>query len=94
MGRADIVVSAVGRAGAVKAEWLKRGCAFFDVGIFRDAQSGKLRGDIDYAAASAKAAWGTPVPGGIGPLTVVRLLMNLEVLARVQRERAEAKRRP
>lgn len=92
VAEADILVSAVGRPNVVKAEWLKPGCAFFDVGIFRDAATNKLRGDLDFEAASAKAAFGTPVPGGIGPLTVVSLLSNLEILTRIQDEQTRNQR--
>lgn len=86
IANADIIISAVGRAGIVNTEWLKPGCAFFDIGIFREQTTNKLRGDIDYAQAMNTAHWGTPVPGGIGPLTVISLLTNLETLSRIQDE--------
>jgi methylenetetrahydrofolate dehydrogenase (NADP+) / methenyltetrahydrofolate cyclohydrolase len=73
--RADIVVAAVGKAGFVKAEWIKPGAAVFDVGINRTAD-GKLVGDVEYDKAAARAGWITPVPGGLGPMTIAMLLSN------------------
>lgn len=77
--RADIVVAAVGRAEMVKGDWLKPGAAVIDVGINRlPAEDGKSRlvGDVDYASAAAVAGAITPVPGGIGPMTIAVLLRN------------------
>jgi methylenetetrahydrofolate dehydrogenase (NADP+)/methenyltetrahydrofolate cyclohydrolase len=73
--RAELVVAAVGRPGMVAGEWIREGAAVFDVGINRTA-SGSLVGDVDYAAASLRAGWLTPVPGGIGPMTIAMLLAN------------------
>ncbi|MDH5394897.1 MAG: bifunctional methylenetetrahydrofolate dehydrogenase/methenyltetrahydrofolate cyclohydrolase FolD, partial [Gammaproteobacteria bacterium] len=73
--RADIVVVAVGKAGIVNGEWIKEGATVIDVGINRTAD-GKLIGDVDFDAARQKAAWITPVPGGVGPMTVATLLQN------------------
>lgn len=73
--RADIVVVAVGKPGIVKGEWIKPGAVVVDVGINRTAD-GQLVGDVDYAVASQQAGWITPVPGGVGPMTVVTLLQN------------------
>jgi methylenetetrahydrofolate dehydrogenase (NADP+)/methenyltetrahydrofolate cyclohydrolase len=73
--RAELVVAAVGRAGLVPGEWIREGAAVFDVGINRTA-AGTLVGDVDYAAASVRAGWITPVPGGIGPMTIAMLLAN------------------
>jgi len=73
--RAEVVVAAVGRAGMVAGEWIREGAAVFDVGINRTA-SGSLVGDVDYATASLRAGWITPVPGGIGPMTIAMLLAN------------------
>jgi methylenetetrahydrofolate dehydrogenase (NADP+)/methenyltetrahydrofolate cyclohydrolase len=74
VGRADIVVAAVGRPEMVKGEWLKVGAAVIDVGINR--VDGKLVGDVDYEGALERAACVTPVPGGVGPMTVAMLLKN------------------
>ena len=74
VGRADIVVAAVGRPEMVKGEWLKEGAAVIDVGINR--VDGKLVGDVDYEGALERAACVTPVPGGVGPMTVAMLLKN------------------
>ena len=84
--RADIVVAAVGRAEMVKAEWLKEGATVIDVGINRlppepGAEKGKLVGDVAYDEASEVAAAITPVPGGVGPMTIAVLLRNTLVAA-------------
>ncbi len=73
--QADIVVAAVGRAAFVPGEWIKPGATVIDVGINR-MSDGKLVGDVEYASAEARAAWITPVPGGVGPLTRATLLEN------------------
>jgi methylenetetrahydrofolate dehydrogenase (NADP+)/methenyltetrahydrofolate cyclohydrolase len=73
--RADLVVVAVGKPGIVKGEWIKPGAIVIDVGINR-LDNGKLVGDVDFAAASQNAGWITPVPGGVGPMTVATLLQN------------------
>ncbi len=84
--RADIVVAAVGRSEMVKASWLKRGAVVIDVGINRlppadGAAKGKLVGDVAFAEASAVASAITPVPGGVGPMTIAVLLRNTLVAA-------------
>ncbi|MDG5751899.1 bifunctional methylenetetrahydrofolate dehydrogenase/methenyltetrahydrofolate cyclohydrolase FolD [Qipengyuania sp. XHP0211] len=84
--RADIVVAAVGRAEMVKAEWLKNGATVIDVGINRlppaeGAEKGRLVGDVDYAGAQGIAGAITPVPGGVGPMTIAVLLRNTVVAA-------------
>ena len=73
--RADLVVAAVGRAGIVRGEWIREGAAVFDVGINR-TEDGRLVGDVDYDVAVTRAGWITPVPGGIGPMTIAMLLSN------------------
>ncbi|RQW42572.1 bifunctional methylenetetrahydrofolate dehydrogenase/methenyltetrahydrofolate cyclohydrolase FolD [Novosphingobium sp. LASN5T] len=82
--RADIVVAAVGRPEMVKGEWIKPGATVIDVGINRVAGAeGKTRlvGDVDYAGAAAVAGAITPVPGGVGPMTIAVLLRNALVAA-------------
>jgi len=84
--RADIVVAAVGRAEMVKAEWLKPGATVIDVGINRlppepGADKGRLVGDVAYDEASKVAGAITPVPGGVGPMTIAVLLRNTLVAA-------------
>lgn len=73
--RADIVVAAIGKAKFVPGEWIKPGAIVIDVGINR-GEDGKLCGDVDYASASERAGWITPVPGGVGPMTIATLLQN------------------
>ena len=79
VGRADIVVAAVGRPEMVKGDWLKLGATVIDVGISR--VDGKLVGDVDFAGASERAGAITPVPGGVGPMTIAVLLRNTLVAA-------------
>ncbi|SFG60750.1 bifunctional methylenetetrahydrofolate dehydrogenase/methenyltetrahydrofolate cyclohydrolase FolD [Neptunomonas qingdaonensis] len=73
--RADIVVVGVGKPGLVKGEWIKQGAIVIDVGINR-LSDGRLVGDVDYDIAAKKAGWITPVPGGVGPMTVACLMEN------------------
>ena len=79
VGRADILVAAVGRPQMVKGDWLKPGATVIAVGINR--VEGRLVGDVDFAAASEVAAAITPVPGGVGPMTIAVLLRNTLVAA-------------
>jgi len=73
--QAEILVVAVGQRGIVNAEWISEGTIVIDVGINR-LESGKLVGDVDFEIASRKAAWITPVPGGVGPMTRATLMWN------------------
>ena len=73
--QADIVVAAVGHPGLVKGEWIKPGATVIDVGINR-LTDGRLVGDVEFATASERAAYITPVPGGVGPMTVAMLMQN------------------
>lgn len=73
--QADVIVAAVGRAGTLTAEMVKPGAVVIDVGMNRDA-NGKLCGDVDFAGVSHVAGWITPVPGGVGPMTIAMLLQN------------------
>lgn len=77
--RADIVVAAAGRAGLVRGEWIKPGATVIDVGINRTAAG--LAGDVDFAGAASVAAAITPVPGGVGPMTIACLLRNTLIAA-------------
>jgi methylenetetrahydrofolate dehydrogenase (NADP+)/methenyltetrahydrofolate cyclohydrolase len=84
--RADIVVAAVGRAEMVKGDWIKTGATVIDVGINRlppaeGEAKGRLVGDVDFAGASEVAGAITPVPGGVGPMTIAVLLRNTVVAA-------------
>jgi methylenetetrahydrofolate dehydrogenase (NADP+)/methenyltetrahydrofolate cyclohydrolase len=78
--RADVVVAAVGKAAFVPGEWIRPGAAVFDVGINRTA-AGKLVGDVEYESAARRAGWITPVPGGVGPMTIAMLLSNVVAAA-------------
>lgn len=80
VNQADILVSAVGKPGLIRGEWIKEGATLIDVGITRLAD-GSLTGDIEFDSAKEKAAWITPVPGGVGPMTVAVLLRNTLVAA-------------
>ena len=84
VARADVVVAAVGKAEMVKGAWVKPGAVVIDVGMNRNAE-GKLVGDVEFAAAAARASAITPVPGGVGPMTIAMLLRNTVDLARARR---------
>ena len=85
VARADVVVAAVGKAGMIKGAWVKPGAVVIDVGMNRTAE-GKLCGDVEFEAAAARAAAITPVPGGVGPMTIAMLLANtVELAARTVR---------
>jgi methylenetetrahydrofolate dehydrogenase (NADP+)/methenyltetrahydrofolate cyclohydrolase len=73
--QADILVVAVGKPGLVKGDWIKPGAVVIDVGINR-LDDGRLVGDVDFDAAAKHASWITPVPGGVGPMTVATLIEN------------------
>jgi methylenetetrahydrofolate dehydrogenase (NADP+)/methenyltetrahydrofolate cyclohydrolase len=73
--QADILVAAVGRRHTVTADMVKPGAIVIDVGINRN-EAGKLCGDVDFDAVRQVAGWITPVPGGVGPMTITMLLVN------------------
>lgn len=75
VSEADILIAAVGKPGIIKGEWVKPGATVIDVGINR-MDNGKLCGDVDFATAAARAGYITPVPGGVGPMTIAMLLKN------------------
>ncbi len=75
VSQADILVVAIGKPNFIKGEWIKNGAIVIDVGINR-LPDGKICGDVDFESAKEKAAWITPVPGGVGPMTVATLLEN------------------
>jgi methylenetetrahydrofolate dehydrogenase (NADP+)/methenyltetrahydrofolate cyclohydrolase len=75
VGNADILVAAAGKPGLVKGEWVREGAIVVDVGINRLAD-GKICGDVEFETARQRASWITPVPGGVGPMTVATLMQN------------------
>jgi methylenetetrahydrofolate dehydrogenase (NADP+)/methenyltetrahydrofolate cyclohydrolase len=78
--RADVLICAIGKPRAIRGEMVKAGAVVIDVGINRGAD-GKLVGDVDYGAALQRAGWITPVPGGVGPMTIAMLLCNTVIAA-------------
>ena len=75
VSRADILVVAIGKAGLVRGDWIKPGAVVIDVGSNR-LPSGKFVGDVEFEGAKARASWISPVPGGVGPMTICMLLFN------------------
>lgn len=75
VARADILVAATGKPGLIQGDWIKPGATVIDVGINR-LEDGSITGDLDFATARERAGWITPVPGGVGPMTVATLLEN------------------
>jgi methylenetetrahydrofolate dehydrogenase (NADP+)/methenyltetrahydrofolate cyclohydrolase len=75
VGRADVVIAAVGKAEMIRGEWIKPGAVVIDVGVNRVGEK-KLVGDVEFAAAAERASAITPVPGGVGPMTITMLLYN------------------
>lgn len=73
--RADIMIVGVGIPNLIKGDWIKKGCIVIDVGMNRN-ENGKLCGDVEFDVAEKKAGWITPVPGGVGPMTVAMLMEN------------------
>ncbi len=80
---ADILIAAIGRAGMITAEYVKPGACVIDVGISR--VDGKVRGDVDRASVEPVAGWLTPVPGGVGPMTIAMLMHNTVALCAARR---------
>jgi methylenetetrahydrofolate dehydrogenase (NADP+)/methenyltetrahydrofolate cyclohydrolase len=75
VGRADILIAAIGKAGLIRGDWIKPGAVVIDVGVNR-LPSGKLAGDVEFDSAKERAGWISPVPGGVGPMTICMLLFN------------------
>ncbi len=84
IGRADVLIAAIGKADFIKGAWLKKGAIVIDVGI--NSQDGKIVGDVDFASAQENAALITPVPGGVGPVTVVCLMRNAMEAFKLQQQ--------
>jgi methylenetetrahydrofolate dehydrogenase (NADP+)/methenyltetrahydrofolate cyclohydrolase len=90
---ADVLIAAVGRAKMIKGDWIKPGATVIDVGMNRD-ENGKLCGDVDFVSAEPVAGAITPVPGGVGPMTIAMLLENTLNAARAREEAIATKSRP
>lgn len=82
VSRAEVLIVAAGKAGLIKGEWVKEGAVVIDVGINRVAE--KIVGDVEFEGAERRASFITPVPGGVGPLTVTMLMRNLIEAAKAQ----------
>jgi methylenetetrahydrofolate dehydrogenase (NADP+)/methenyltetrahydrofolate cyclohydrolase len=80
--KAEVLIVAVGKANLIKGSWIKEGSIVIDVGINRVGD--KIVGDVEFEEASKRASWITPVPGGVGPLTVTILMRNLVEAAKLQ----------
>jgi methylenetetrahydrofolate dehydrogenase (NADP+)/methenyltetrahydrofolate cyclohydrolase len=80
--KAEVLIVAVGKAGLIKGGWIKRDAVVIDVGINR--VDGKIVGDVEFEGAEKLASYITPVPGGVGPLTVIMLMRNLVEAAKLQ----------
>lgn len=80
---ADILISATGHHGLIQSKWIKKGAIVIDVG-FSKLSNGKITGDIDFETAKSRASWITPVPGGVGPMTVATLLQNTVMAAETE----------
>ena len=90
LNRADVVVMAIGKAKFLKADMIKEGAVVIDVGMNRD-ENGKLCGDVDYEECEKKASYITPVPGGVGPMTITMLMKNTLTAARTSVKNKEIK---
>ncbi len=86
IGRADIVVAAIGQAEMIRGDWIKPGATVIDVGTSRVVRDGRttLVGDVEYTTASARAGAITPVPGGVGPMTIMSLMHNTVIAAHLR----------
>lgn len=87
IAQADLIVAAAGKPGLIQGDWIKPGAIVIDIGINR-LQDGTLCGDVEFAVAKERASWITPVPGGVGPMTVATLMENT-LLALEKRESSE-----
>ena len=85
MQQAEILTVAVGKPNIIPGDWIKKGAVVIDIGISRDA-NGKLTGDVQFDDAKERASWISPVPGGVGPMTVAMLLKNTLVASTLDLE--------
>lgn len=87
--QADLIVAAAGKPGLIKGEWIKPGAIVVDIGINR-LENGTICGDVDFASAKTRASYITPVPGGVGPMTVATLMENTLLALELAEQRAAA----
>ncbi len=87
--RADLIVAAAGKPGLIKGEWIKPGAIVVDIGINR-LEDGSICGDVDFESAKARASYITPVPGGVGPMTVATLMENTLLALELSEKRLQA----
>ena len=85
--RADILIAAIGKAKMITADYIKEGATVIDVGINRDPETGKLQGDVDYENVREHAGAITPVPGGVGPMTIAMLMNNCYEASIIRRKK-------
>ena len=90
---ADILIAAVGKPGLIKGDWIRPGAIVIDVGITR-MPDGSLKGDVEYEPALHRASWITPVPGGVGPMTVAMLMENTFLAAKIRDEENNSAMKP
>jgi methylenetetrahydrofolate dehydrogenase (NADP+)/methenyltetrahydrofolate cyclohydrolase len=90
--QADILAVAVGKPNIIPGDWIKKGAIVIDIGISRD-ESGKITGDVQFDVACEKASWISPVPGGVGPMTVAMLLKNTLVASTLNLETSKYQRK-
>ena len=90
--QADILAVAVGKIGIIPGSWIKKDAVVFDIGINRD-ENGKVTGDVDFETAKEQASWISPVPGGVGPMTVAMLLKNTLIASSMKLNDAKKERK-
>jgi methylenetetrahydrofolate dehydrogenase (NADP+)/methenyltetrahydrofolate cyclohydrolase len=90
IGAADILIAAAGKPEMVRGEWIKEGAVVIDVGVNR-LPDNRLVGDVEFEAAARRASHITPVPGGVGPMTITMLLQNTLISAKMSLEKLKTK---
>jgi methylenetetrahydrofolate dehydrogenase (NADP+)/methenyltetrahydrofolate cyclohydrolase len=85
VNQAEILAVAVGKPNTIPGKWIKKGAVVIDIGISRD-ESGKIKGDVEFDVARERASWISPVPGGVGPMTVAMLIKNTLLASKLDLE--------